>query len=35
MSHRANMYQRLGTSNLADVIRIAIKLNLIDLETES
>lgn len=33
MSHRANMYQRLGTSNLADVIRIAIKLKLIDLDS--
>lgn len=32
MSHRANLYQRLGTSNLADVIRIAIKMNLIELD---
>lgn len=35
MSHRANIYQRLGTSNLADVIRIALRMELIELESET
>jgi DNA-binding NarL/FixJ family response regulator len=31
MSHRANIYSRLGTSNLAEIIKVAIRLGLVEL----
>lgn len=30
MSHRANIYSRLGTSNLAEIIKVAIRMGLIE-----